>query len=172
MVPKSPDFASKSQISYYLTMLLKACQLQGEKLVTILWVIYMCWGVPIGEDLFVKTVLEEKVSQILEEGRRSLQILGAEHRHAAWVALKQSIWPRFEYWAQNCYPSQTLPVARGSANKHTGFQQVQGGNFWRYHGLQQISSAQFRTYSGPLLALWSGSGPSPEFRTFLVPLDI
>ena len=73
---------------------------------------FMCWGVPIGEDLFVRTVLEEKVSQILEEGRRSLQILGAEHRHAAWVALKQSIWPRFEYWAQNCYPSQTLPVAR------------------------------------------------------------
>ena len=30
--------------------------------------------------------------------------------------------------------------------------------------------AQFRTYSGPFLALWSGSGPSPEFRTFVVPL--
>ena len=30
--------------------------------------------------------------------------------------------------------------------------------------------AQFRTYSGPFLALWSGSRPSPEFRTFVVPL--
>ena len=33
-------------------------------------------------------------------------------------------------------------------------------------------SDQFRTYSGPLLALRSGSGPSPEFRTLLVPLNI
>ena len=32
-------------------------------------------------------------------------------------------------------------------------------------------SAQFRTYSGPFLALWSGSGPSPEFQTFLVTLS-
>ena len=32
-------------------------------------------------------------------------------------------------------------------------------------------SDQFRTYSGPLLALRSGSGPSPEFRTLVVPLD-
>ena len=32
------------------------------------------------------------------------------------------------------------------------------------------SSDQFRTYSGPLLALRSGSGPSPEFRTLVVPL--
>ena len=33
-------------------------------------------------------------------------------------------------------------------------------------------SDQFRTYSGPLLALRSGSGPSPEFRTLLVPLEL
>ena len=31
-------------------------------------------------------------------------------------------------------------------------------------------SGQFRTFSGPFLALKSGSGPSPEFRTFTVPL--
>ena len=31
-------------------------------------------------------------------------------------------------------------------------------------------SDQFRTYSGPLLALRPGSGPSPEFRTLVVPL--
>ena len=33
-------------------------------------------------------------------------------------------------------------------------------------------SDQFRTYSGPLLALRSGSGLSPEFRTLVVPLII
>ena len=58
------------------------------------------------------TVLEEKVDQILEEGRQSLKLLETQHRHAAWHALKQSIWPRFEYWAQNCYPSHSLPAAR------------------------------------------------------------
>ena len=57
-------------------------------------------------------VLEEKVDQILEEGRSSLRVLGPMHRHAAWHALKQSIWPRFQYWPQNCYPSQTIPAAR------------------------------------------------------------
>ena len=52
---------------------------------------FMCWGVPVGEDLYVSTVLEEKVDQILEEGRSSLRVLGPMHRHAAWHALKQSI---------------------------------------------------------------------------------
>ena len=39
-------------------------------------------------------------------------VLGPMHRHAAWHALKQSIWPRFQYWPQNCHPSQTIPAAR------------------------------------------------------------
>ena len=73
---------------------------------------FMCWGVPIGEDEFVRAVLQEKVYQILKEGRHSLEVLGPRHRHAAWQALRLSIWPQFEYWAQNCYPSHTLPAVR------------------------------------------------------------
>ena len=56
-------------------------------------------------------MLAEKVDQILREGRESLETLGAQHRHAAWHLLKQSIWPRFNYWAANCYPSQTIPAS-------------------------------------------------------------
>ena len=51
-----------------------------------------------------------------KEGRHSLLVLGPQHRHAAWHAawhaLKQSVLARFDYWAQNCYPSHTIPVAR------------------------------------------------------------
>ena len=32
--------------------------------------------------------------------------------------------------------------------------------------------AQIQTFSRPFFTLWSGSGPSPEFRTLLVPLHI
>ena len=72
---------------------------------------FKCWGVPIGEDRYVEEELEDKVDQILEDGRQGLELLGLQHRHAAWHALKQSVWPRFDYFAQNCYPSLTIPVA-------------------------------------------------------------
>ena len=88
---------------------------------------FMCWGVPVGEDLYVTTVLEEKVAQILDDGKKSLDVLGPEHRHAAWIALKQSIWPRFDYWAQTCYPSNSLPAARRlDAGLHRLLEQVVG----------------------------------------------
>ena len=88
---------------------------------------FMCWGVPVGEDLYVRTVLEEKVTQILGDGQKSLDVLGPEHRHAAWIALKQSIWPRFDYWAQTCYPSHSLPAARRlDAGLHKLLEQVVG----------------------------------------------
>ena len=72
---------------------------------------FTCWGVPMGEDRYVKEELKEKVDKILSDGRQGLELLGSEHRHAAWHALKQSVWPRFDYFAQNCYPSLTIPVA-------------------------------------------------------------
>ena len=72
---------------------------------------FLCWGVPVGEDRYVSKVLDDKVTQILAEGRCSLEVLGLKHRHAAWIGLKQSVWQRFEYWCQNCYPSLTLPAA-------------------------------------------------------------
>ena len=55
--------------------------------------------------------MSKNVSQILTEGRHSLEVLGLKYRHAAWIGLKQSVWQRFEYWCQNCYPSLTLPPA-------------------------------------------------------------
>ena len=63
------------------------------------------------EDGYVTAVLEEKVDQILSEGRKSMGILAHQHRHAAWHALKQSTWTRFGYWIQNCYSSQSIPTA-------------------------------------------------------------
>ena len=72
---------------------------------------FLCWGVPVGENEYVSAILEEKVEQIVEEGQRSLSLL-LHNRQAAWAALKWSVWPRFEYWAGLCYPSDSLPAAK------------------------------------------------------------
>ena len=71
---------------------------------------FLCWGVPVGEKEYVESVLMEKVEQIGMEGRMMLEGL-QEHKHAAWAALKWSVWARFEYWLQHCYPSVTIPAA-------------------------------------------------------------
>ena len=42
--------------------------------------------------------------------------------------------------------------------------------FSRNRGLPKTNPDLVPNY-GPFLALWSGSGPSPEFRTFLTTLD-
>ena len=54
--------------------------------------------------------LKEKADQIISEARHALELLEA-HRHAAWCALKWSVWARFDFWAQLNYPSDTVPVA-------------------------------------------------------------
>ena len=68
-----------------------------------------------GEKEYVAAVLNEKVDQIVSEARTALERL-QQHRQAAWVALKCSIWSRFEYWASLCYPSDSIPVAQALDN--------------------------------------------------------
>ena len=72
---------------------------------------FLCWGVPVGEYQYVSSVLSEKVDQIVTEARTALDQL-QQSRQAAWAALKWSVWPRFEYWAQHCYPSDSIPAAK------------------------------------------------------------
>ena len=76
---------------------------------------FLCWGVPMGEKEYVAAVLNEKVDQIVSEARTALERL-QQNRQAAWVALKCSIWSRFEYWASLCYPSDSIPVAQALDN--------------------------------------------------------
>ena len=86
-------------------------QLAGQEVGGVFRRGFLCWGVPVGEPEYVTAVLEEKVQQIVKEAEKSLQLL-QNHRQAAWVALKWSVWPRFEYWASHCYPSDSIPAAR------------------------------------------------------------
>ena len=74
---------------------------------------FLCWGVPVGEKSYVAAVLFEKVDQIVEEASTALGKLH-QHRQAAWAALKWSVWPRFDYWAQHNYPSDSIPAAEGA----------------------------------------------------------
>ena len=71
---------------------------------------FLCWGVPVGEKEYVSSVLLEKVAEIVSDARSAMGSLH-QHRQAAWAALKWSVWPRFEYWAQHCYPSDSVPAA-------------------------------------------------------------
>ena len=72
---------------------------------------FLCWGVPVGEDEYVAAVLGEKVDEIVREAATAVRSL-QQHRQAAWAVLKRSVWPRFDYWAMHCYPSDSLPAAR------------------------------------------------------------
>ena len=90
-------------------------QLAGQEVGGVFRRGFLFWGVRVGEEEYVKAVLEKKVRQIVEEAEPSLDKLH-HHRQAAWAwawaALKRSVWPRFEYWASHCYPSDYIPVAR------------------------------------------------------------
>ena len=72
---------------------------------------FECWGVPVGESEFVASFLDEKITEIAEESAQALDLLSA-NKQASWAVLKWSVWARFDFWAQLCYPSDTMPAAK------------------------------------------------------------
>ena len=71
---------------------------------------FLCYGVPVGADKYVKHVLQEKVEEIASCARKAADLLGSD-KQSLWILLKQSLCQQFDYWLQNCYPSQVISVA-------------------------------------------------------------
>ena len=65
---------------------------------------FICYGVPIGMDIYVKEMLFKKISEIEEEAEKICETL-EENREALWCMLRSSTAQKLDYWLQLVYPS-------------------------------------------------------------------
>ena len=71
---------------------------------------FLCYGVPIGTDAYVKHVLYQKAKEITDGAERASEVLAGD-RQALWAVLKWSISQQFDYWLQLVYPSPVREAA-------------------------------------------------------------
>ena len=71
---------------------------------------FVCYGCPVGEDDYVHAKLMEVADKILEDARKTIEVL-QQDRQALWSSLRASVSQRFDYWCQLSLPSVTKPVA-------------------------------------------------------------
>ena len=71
---------------------------------------FVCFGCPVGEDMFVIHKLQEVAKRIADEARQTVEVLVGD-KQALWCALRSSINNRFGYWCQLVRPSLCRPVA-------------------------------------------------------------
>ena len=71
---------------------------------------FICYGCPVGEDEYVSVKLKEVADKILEDARKTTELL-QQDKQALWSSLRLSISQRFDYWCQLAPPSLTRPVA-------------------------------------------------------------
>ena len=60
----------------------------------------MCYGVPIGEKMYVEAKLSDKVDKIVSDAKKAVEVLG-NNKQALWSCLRLSISTRFDYWLQH-----------------------------------------------------------------------
>ena len=73
---------------------------------------FMCYGVPIGTDVYVEHMLEMKMREISKIAETTCEVLESE-RQSLWTLLRLSLSQQLDYWLQLCYPSNV----RAAANK-------------------------------------------------------
>lgn len=71
---------------------------------------FMCYGIPLGSDMFVKLTLQEKAEEIARNAERTIEVLSGD-RQALWSVLRLSTSHRFKYFCQLTPPSLMEPVA-------------------------------------------------------------
>ena len=60
---------------------------------------FLCYGVPIGSDTYVKHILHQKAEEIAAGAERASEVLAGD-RQALWSVLKWCISQQFDYWLQ------------------------------------------------------------------------
>ena len=71
---------------------------------------FLCYGVPVGSDAYVRHMLDKKIDEIAEDAKKSFDTL-EEERQALLAILRSSIAQQFDYWCQLCYPSDIKAAA-------------------------------------------------------------
>ena len=73
---------------------------------------FVCHGVPVGSDAFVRAALQEKVDELKEVHRQAQQVLGRSSRQALWSGLKGSLAVQFDHLLKAVYPPLVMEAAR------------------------------------------------------------
>ena len=71
---------------------------------------FLCYGVPVGTDLYVTHMLEQKVEELAAKAQQSCKVLGTE-RQALWTTLRQSLSQTLDYWMSLVHPTQIEAAA-------------------------------------------------------------
>ena len=71
---------------------------------------FLCYGVPVGTDRYVETMLEKKIEDISRAAKNSCEALD-EERQALWAMLRLSLSQQLDYWLQLCYPTNIRAAA-------------------------------------------------------------
>ena len=63
-------------------------------------------GIPVGDHIFVKAILDEKAQDAMSTTDSVVGQLRDAHIPRAWTALYYALQPKFHhYWLQHCYPA-------------------------------------------------------------------
>ena len=65
----------------------------------------MVYGVPVGSDEYVKSMMETKMNEIASEVTKACTVL-ADERQALWTTLRLSTQQKLDYWLMLLHPSQ------------------------------------------------------------------
>ena len=70
----------------------------------------ICYGIPVGTDVYVQHKLDEKVTQVATEVDTVCEVLQEEHQ-SLWTVLRSSISQKLDYWLTLVYPSLVRTAA-------------------------------------------------------------
>ena len=73
---------------------------------------YLCYGIPVGEDEYVRFMLDEKVKEVKNEVGLVKDLLGPEDGQAVWTILHCSLAQKLDYHLSLCYPSDIAEAAK------------------------------------------------------------
>ena len=72
---------------------------------------FLCYGVPIGTDRYVRHMMEVKVEELAVVAEATVKVLQNE-RQTLWTVLRSSLSQQLDYWLQLCYPSDVMVAAK------------------------------------------------------------
>ena len=71
----------------------------------------LVYGVPVGTDMYVRSMMDTKIEEIAEEAVKVSQVLG-EEKQALWTTLRLSTQQKLDYWLSLVHPTQMKESAR------------------------------------------------------------
>ena len=72
---------------------------------------FVCVGVPVGTDEYVREMMRKKMTDLREEAARASRVLG-EERQSLWTVLRSSTLHKLDYWLGTIYPSLITDAAQ------------------------------------------------------------